>query len=112
MAAYRVNMAHRSFICMFGLAAGASMNSMNVSPNNGWNYELARARAAEVYKYLKDHLKVLGLVWHDPDTTGIQLAGFRHHRVGVENDDDRAVYVQITSDSTPPPRPPYPYRSR
>jgi len=102
-----VNTSHRSFIWHIWISGGASLTGMNIRPNNGWNYDLARARVAEVYKYLKDNLKVVGLVYHGPDTSGIQLAEYRGHRLGVERDEDRAVYVQVTSESTPP-RPPVP----
>lgn len=108
MAVDRVNTANRSLIWHIWINGGASLTGIYIRPNNGWNYALARARAAEVYKFLTDNLSVLGLVFHGTDTAGIELAVFKGHRRGVENDEDRAVYVRITTDSTPPPPPPTP----
>jgi hypothetical protein len=101
----RVNASHRTFIWHIWINGGASMTGMNALPNNAWNYWLARQRAVEIEKYLKARIHAVGAVYHDAGTLGIQLPAYLHHAVGVENDNDRAVYVQITSDSVLPPRP-------
>ena len=104
----KVNTSYASFIWHIWISGGASLTGVSIQPNNGWNYALAKARAAEVYKFLTDNLKVLGLVYHGPDTAGLELATYEGHRLGVEDDHDRAVYVRISTDSTPPPPPPKP----
>lgn len=101
----RINSGHRSFIWHIWINGGASLTGMHVLPNNGLNYWLAAHRGAEVEGYLKARIRAAGAVYHDVGTAGVQLPAYMGHPVGVENDSDRAVLVQITSDSTPPPPP-------
>jgi hypothetical protein len=51
---------------------------------------------------LQDGLSVPGLDFDPRFTVGTMFASLAHHRVDVENDEERCALVVITTDTIPP----------
>jgi len=101
----RVNGSHYSLIWNISVTGNASLTGFYLDPNNGHNWSLARDRANMVNGYLKAGIRTPGAVFNPPWNAGSMFAGWAHHPIGVENDEDRSVFVMITTDSPPPPPP-------
>ena len=95
---------YRSFVWYISVTGEASLTGINAEPYNRLNSRLAGARAGAVEEYLKS--KISGIaVFNPPFNAATMFAEFAKHRLGVENDEDRCVFVTITTDSSPPPVP-------
>ncbi|HZS57625.1 MAG TPA: hypothetical protein VFA43_00040 [Gemmatimonadaceae bacterium] len=104
MAVKRVN-GHPNFLWNIAVTGEASLTAVYVEPNNAVNWRIARERARVVSEFLRSSSRGLGLVFNPPWNAGTMFAEWAHHRIGIENDEDRGVYVMITTDSTPKPPP-------
>jgi hypothetical protein len=78
----------------------ASLTGVYLAPNNAHNWGLAGARARAVDNYMRTRMRNPRLVFNPPENAGTHFADWARHRLGVENDEDRGVYVTITTDST------------
>jgi len=103
----RVNASNRSLIWKISVTGAASLTGTWID-HNQHNSALGLARAQAVTKYLQDGLSVPGLDFDPPFSAGTMFASLAHHKVGVENDEDRCAFVVITTDTIPPPIPPKP----
>jgi hypothetical protein len=96
-----VNASNRSLIWKISVTDAASLTGTWID-HNQHNSALGLARAQSVTKYLQDGLSVPGLDFDPRFTVGTMFASLAHHRVDVENDEERCALVVITTDTIPP----------